>query len=108
MHGLWDLPIVFLAAFAAGMINSVAGGGTLVSFPTLVWIGRDPIVANVTSTAALWPGSLGGMVGFRRELAGSRKWMALLALPSVAGGLLGAVLLLKTSSKTFAAIVPFL
>jgi uncharacterized protein len=104
----WQTPVVFLAAFVAGLINSVAGGGTLVTFPTLVFIGRDPIVANVTNTVALWPGSLGGMVGFRRELSGSRHWMGLLAVPSVIGGLLGAVLLLRTPSRTFAAIVPYL
>jgi uncharacterized protein len=104
----WQTPVVFIAAFVAGLINSVAGGGTLVTFPTLVWIGRDPIVANVTSTVALWPGSLGGMLGFRRELSGSRQWMLLLAAPSVVGGLVGAVLLLRTPSRTFAAIVPYL
>jgi len=105
---LWQIPVVFLAAFVAGMINSVAGGGTLVSFPTLIWIGRDPIVANVTNTVALWPGSLGGMLGFRRELQGTGRWMGLLALPSLLGGLVGAVLLLATPSRTFATIVPYL
>jgi uncharacterized protein len=60
--------VVFIAAVIAGMINSVAGGGSLVSFPALLCIGRDPIVANVTNTMALWPGSVGGMLGFRREL----------------------------------------
>lgn len=99
---------LFLAAFAAGMINAVAGGGTLISFPALVWLGRDPIVANVTNTVALWPGSLGGMLGFRRELSRSGGWMLRLAGPSVVGGLVGAVLLLQTPSRTFAAIVPFL
>ncbi len=99
---------VFAAAFAAGMINSVAGGGTLITFPTLVWLGRDPIIANVTSTVALWPGSLGGMLGFRHELGDSRRWMLVLAGPSIAGGLLGAFLLLRTPSRTFAAIVPYL
>jgi hypothetical protein len=105
---VWQAPIVFLAAFTAGMINSVAGGGTLVTFPTLVWIGRDPILANVTSTVALWPGSLGAMLGFRRELGDSHRWMLLLAAPSVLGGLLGAYLLLRTPSRVFAAIVPYL
>jgi len=105
---LWQAAVIFAAAFMAGMINSVAGGGTLLTFPSLVFIGRDPIIANVTSTVALWPGSLGGMLGFRRELGGSRRWMELLAGPSVVGGLVGAVLLLQTPSKTFAAIVPFL
>lgn len=99
---------VFAAAAAAGMINSVAGGGTLVLFPTLVWVGLDPMVANVTCTVSLWPGSIGAMYGFRRELAENRAWMRLLAAPSVAGGLLGAVLLLQTPAQTFASIVPFL
>lgn len=90
------------------MINSVAGGGTLVSFPALVWIGRDPITANVTNTVAIWPGSLGALFGFRRELGNSRRWMALLAGPSVIGGLVGAILLLQTPSRIFAAIVPYL
>jgi len=97
-----------VSALIAGMINSVAGGGTLVSFPTLLWIGIDPIRANVTSTVALWPGSLGAMVGFRRELGDSRRWMFLLAAPSIAGGLIGAWLLLLTPSRLFASIVPYL
>lgn len=106
--GLWKLVAIFAAAVAAGMINSVAGGGTLLTFPTLVWVGLDPIVANVTSTVALWPGSLGAMVGFRRELGSSQRWMAVLGPPSIAGGLFGAFLLLRTPSRTFSAIVPFL
>ena len=105
---VFQIALIFGAAFAAGLINSVAGGGTLVSFPTLLWIGRDPIIANATNAVALWPGSLAGMVGFRRELAGSRRWMILLGAPSFAGGLVGAVLLLLTPSQTFSAIVPYL
>jgi len=105
---VWQTPIVFLAAFVAGMINSVAGGGTLVTFPTLVWLGRDAVIANVTNTVAIWPASLGAMVGFRRELGDSRRWMLLLVGPSLAGGVLGAYLLLRTPSRTFAAIVPLL
>jgi uncharacterized membrane protein YfcA len=89
-------------------MNSVAGGGTLVSFPALVWIGRDPIVANVTNTIGLWPASFGAMVGFRRELRESGRWIRMLLAPSFAGGILGAVLLLHTPSRTFAAMVPFL
>src|SRR5215208_2711785 len=90
------------------MMNSVAGGGTLVTFPALLWIGIDPKAANVTSTIALWPGSLGGMLGFRRELSGSSRWMMLLAPSSIVGGLVGAVLLLKTPSRLFSSIVPYL
>ena len=78
------------------------------TFPTLLWMGVDPIRANVTCTVALWPGSLGAMVGFRRELGDSRRWMILLGAPSVAGGLIGASLLLLTPSRLFASIVPFL
>src|SRR5436309_2589135 len=100
--------VILVAAFLAGAINSIAGGGTLLSFPALVWIGRDPILANATNAVALWPGSLSAMVGFRRELAGVRRWLLLLTIPSLVGGAAGAVLLLRTSSKTFAAIVPFL
>jgi uncharacterized protein len=105
---LWQGVIIFSAAFAAGMMNSVAGGGTLLTFPALIWMGIDPKAANVTSTIALWPGSLGGMVGYRRELHNSRRFMLRLAPSSVAGGLVGALLLLKTPASTFAAIVPFL
>lgn len=104
----WQGSLVFITAVIAGMMNSVAGGGTLVTFPTLLWIGVDPIRANVTCTVALWPGSLGAMVGFRRELGDSRRWMLLLGAPSVAGGLIGAFLLLLTPSRLFASIVPFL
>lgn len=105
---LGQVPLVLLTAFVAGMMNSVAGGGTLVTFPTLLWLGVDPIRANVTCTVALWPGSLGAMVGFRRELGDSRRLMLLLGLPSIGGGLIGAGLLLLTPSRLFASIVPFL
>jgi uncharacterized membrane protein YfcA len=100
--------VVFAAGVIAGLINSVAGGGTLLSFPMLVWLGLDPIVANVTNTVALWPGSLASVVGFRRELRGGRPLLLLLTLPSILGALAGAALLLHTSSRTFAAIVPYL
>jgi uncharacterized membrane protein YfcA len=105
---LWQALLVFLSALIAGMMNSVAGGGTLVAFPTLLWIGVEPIRANVTCTVALWPGSLGAMVGFRRELGDSRRLMLLLGVPSIFGGLIGAGLLLLTPSRVFASIVPFL
>jgi uncharacterized membrane protein YfcA len=99
---------LFGAAFVAGMINAVAGGGTLVSFPAMVWMGRDPILANATNTVALWPGALASMIGFRRELAGSGRWVLLLTAPSILGGIVGAILLLRTPRATFASIVPYL
>ncbi len=103
-----DYLLIAAAAFAAGAINSVAGGGTLLSFPTLVWLGRNPIFANATNAVALWPGSLSAMIGYRDDLGRVRRWLLLLTIPSVAGGALGAVLLLHTSEKTFSRLVPFL
>ena len=100
--------IIFLAGVAAGAINSIAGGGTLISFPALLWIGRDAIVANATNTVAMWPGSLAGAYGYRQELSTARRWLLLLIVPSVAGGALGAWLLLRTPNATFERIVPFL
>lgn len=105
---LWQEAVIAFAAFTAGLINSIAGGGTLVSFPVLVWLGRDPVLANATSTVALWPASLAGLFGFRRELKGSLRWVLLLGAPSLAGGVLGAFLLLRTPSETFARIIPYL
>ncbi len=104
----WHAAVIFGAAFAAGMINSVAGGGTLISFPALVWLGRDAVMANATNSIALWPGSFASMLGYRRELAGSRTWVLAFTAPSVLGGALGAVLLLKTPPDAFRVIVPYL
>lgn len=92
----------------AGIVNSIAGGGTLISFPSLIWIGRNAILANATSTIALWPGSLSGMIGFRRDLAKIQRWLLLLTIPSLVGGAAGAILLLHTSTKTFERLVPWL
>ena len=100
--------IMFLAAAAAGAINSIAGGGTLIAFPTLLWLGRGAIAANATCTVAMWPGSLASAFGFRRELATARRWLLLLIVPSIAGGALGAWLLLRTPTTTFERLVPFL
>lgn len=104
----WKEAIIFLAAFGAGMVNTLAGGGTLLTFPALIWVGRDPVLANATSTVALLPGSFSGMLGFRRELENSRRWIVRLGIPSFAGGILGAVLLLKTPSSVFALLAPWL
>ncbi len=97
-----------VAAIVAGAINSIAGGGTLISFPTLMWVGRDAIVANATNCVALWPASAAGMIGFRRDLAKVPRWLLLLTIPSIAGATLGAWMLLRTPSKTFQHIVPLL
>jgi uncharacterized membrane protein YfcA len=105
---LWQEAAVAAAAFAAGLINSIAGGGTLVSFPALLWVGRDPVLANATSTVALWPASLAGAYGFRRDFKGGARTLLLFGAPSLAGGVLGAWLLLRTPSETFGRLVPFL
>jgi uncharacterized membrane protein YfcA len=99
---------MFAAALVAGAMNSIAGGGTLVTFPVLLWLGLDPKVANATSTVALWPGLFGGLWGFRHEMENSRLILARLGLTSVIGGAVGAGLLILTPSETFARLVPFL
>ena len=99
---------MFAAAFAAGLVNSIAGGGTLLTFPLLIWLGLDPKVANATSTVALWPGLFGGVFGYRREMSDSSLILMRLGAVSVVGGGLGAWLLILTPSLTFARLVPFL
>jgi len=108
---VWNLPhaaVAFGAAFLAGAINSVAGGGTLVSFPALIWLGLDSVTANATSTVAIWPGTVGGAWGYRRELRGAPSQFLLMVVPSLVGGLAGAVLLRWTPKTTFDRLVPFL
>jgi uncharacterized protein len=100
--------IAAAAAFLAGGINSVAGGGTLVSFPTLVWLGLPPITANATSTVAIWPGSLGSIWGFRSEFQQTEPRMRWLSVPSLVGGGVGAFLLRATPGKLFEELMPFL
>lgn len=100
--------MVIVAAMVAGVMNSIAGGGTLLTFPALLALGLPPINANATSTIALWPGSLGSMWGYRAELRGARLWAAGFAVPSVLGGATGAWLLLQTSPERFSKLVPWL
>ncbi len=104
------LTLILLAAvaFAAGAINAVAGGGSLISFPALVAAGYESKTANVTNTVALWPGFVGGSVGYREELRVQRRRMLALAPPAVVGAIVGAVVLLATPAAAFDAIVPFL
>lgn len=110
MHAFpWlDYLAVFFGGLCAGVMNSVAGGGTLVSYPILLWLGRDPILANATNALALWPGSLAGAWGFRREIAQVPRLLKLLVPAAVIGGVAGGWLLLATPSKLFAGVVPFL
>jgi hypothetical protein len=100
--------VAFGAAFLAGAINSVAGGGTLVSFPTLIWLGLNSVAANATSTVAIWPGTVGSAWGYRNEAGRVARRMWLLVVPSLAGGLAGAWLLRLTPPGVFDRLVPFL
>lgn len=104
----WTLCLVFIAAFAAGAVNSVSGGGTLISFPVLIWTGMNPVIANATNTVSLWPGSLASLIGLRREFTGVHTRSLLLAVPSLLGGIIGAYLLINTPTRWFAAAVPYL
>jgi uncharacterized membrane protein YfcA len=98
----------FGAAFLAGVINSVAGGGTLITFPTLIWLGLNSVTANATSTVVVWPGTLGSSWGYRRELRATPHRLYLLVIPSLVGGLTGAWLLRFTPPAAFDKLVPFL
>ena len=100
--------LIFLAACAGGAINSVAGGGTLLTVPALIWMGVPAINANATSTVALWPGSLSGAWGFRREMRQADPRVYALVVPSLIGGLAGAILLKRTPPGLFERLIPVL
>lgn len=102
------LGAVAVVAGLGAMVNSIAGGGTLLTFPALVAFGVPPLVANATSTVALSPGALTSMLGYRHRLRGLRRWSCVFAVPSVVGGLVGAWLLLVTPADRFSVIVPWL
>lgn len=100
--------LLVVAAFAAGAINAVAGGGSLISFPALVAAGYPAKVANVTNSVALWPGYASGSFGYRAELQYQRRRVVTLVAPSVVGALAGSAILLATPQSAFDAVVPFL
>lgn len=111
MPQVWELFWLCLAAAAGGAVNAVAGGGTLITFPTLIWVLGDTdegnLRANATSTFALFPGSMASMWGYRREIHETRRWLRTLMPPSIVGGILGAYLTLY-SPATFKQLVPWL
>ena len=104
LHGL----ILILAGCLAGIMNSIAGGGTLVTFPTLIYVGLPSIAANATSTVALLPATFGGAVGYRNKIQQIVPWLKLFVPVSLLGGLIGGVLLVQTPTKMFDSMVPFL
>jgi uncharacterized membrane protein YfcA len=103
-----QLGLAALGGLAAGFVNALAGGGTLLSFPALTAIGVPPIAANITSTVALCPGYLGATLAQRRDLTGQAERVWTLLPAAAAGGLLGGVLLLGSSEHAFRSLVPFL
>ncbi len=108
MENLFGLVGLFIAAVIAGAINSVAGGGSLISFPALVAFGVPSIPSNATNTAALWPGSLSSAFAYSKDTKLYRNLVVPLLIPSFLGGLLGAFVLVITPPEWFDAIVPFL
>ncbi len=99
---------IVIAGLAAGTINTIVGSGSLITFPTLLFFGYPPIVANVSNTLGLVPGSLSGVIGYRRELPPPNAQLVAASAAAVAGGLTGGVLLLALPSSTFEVVVPFL
>jgi uncharacterized protein len=100
--------VLMLAGFIAGVMNSIAGGGTLVTFPALIFVGLPSIAANATSTVALLPAALSSAAGYRNNIASVYRWLKIFAPVSLCGGLLGGILLVRTPSNVFDQLVPFL
>jgi len=99
---------LFVAGVVAGAINSVAGGGSLISFPSLVASGLPAIVANATNTASIWPGSLSSALAYAPDVRRDTRLLVTLLVPSLVGGLLGAIVLVSTPPELFAQVVPYL
>ena len=104
----FDLAALVAAGAGAGVMNALAGGGTLLSFPVLVLLGVPAKIANATSTVALVPGALSSFAGYWPEVRSHRKWLAVLLVPSLVGGALGSLLLLLTPERAFVRLAPWL
>jgi uncharacterized membrane protein YfcA len=104
----WRLPWVIVAAFLAGALNAVAGGGSFLSFPAMLAVGLGPIQANATNTVALWPGQLTAIAGYRDEVRKHRGLAVWMAVAGLVGGSVGAIILLHTPARTFLELVPWL
>ncbi|MCB2091860.1 MAG: sulfite exporter TauE/SafE family protein [Alphaproteobacteria bacterium] len=105
----FNIIVLITAAFGAGILNTIAGGGTFLTFPALVFTGVPPVAANATSAVAVFPGYLGGAVGFGSELkAFDRSILIRLTVITILGGALGSGLLIVSSNQAFSIVVPFL
>jgi uncharacterized membrane protein YfcA len=105
---LFEIALIGIAAFAAGAVNSVAGGGTFFSFPALLAVGVPPVIANASNSVSLWPGSLAGAWAYRRELGRFSRSLPMLSIVAFVGGIGGGLLLLATSNAAFAKLIPWL
>src|SRR6266550_4290095 len=103
-----SITLIAATGLAAGLINAIAGGGSLISFPALVAAGLPAVTANITNTVALCPGYFGGAFAQRRDLVGQRSRMMMLFPTSLIGGVVGGLLLLWTGERAFDILVPFL
>jgi uncharacterized membrane protein YfcA len=106
--GISTAIMLFVAAGVGGAINSVAGGGSFVAFPALLFAGIPAVPANATNSVALWPGSVASAFAYRRELRGAARELMPLSIAGVAGGAAGSLLLLRTSETAFVMMVPWL
>jgi len=104
----WQIALVGFAAFCAGAMNSVAGGGTFFSFPALLAAGVPPIAANASNSVALWPASLSGAWAYRTELARYKRYLIPMGIVSFVGGIGGGLLLLATQDAMFSKLIPWL
>jgi uncharacterized protein len=104
--GAGEAVAIFAAGGAAGTINTIVGSGTLLTFPVLLAFGYEPVTANVSNTIGLVPGSVAGAYGYRAELGGQRRRVLSLAIASLLGGIVGAILLLVLPASAFKEIVP--
>lgn len=107
MTSEWDFVLVGIAALAAGVVNAIAGGGTLITFPMLTAVGVPVVAANVTSTVALCPGYLGATWAQFKDLRGQARRLWLMLPAAVVGGIAGGALLLNTEERVFQSLVPF-
>lgn len=105
---IYNLVFAFGAALAAGFVNAIAGGGTLISFPVLIAIGIPPVAANITNTIALCPGYFGGVVAQRKDLLSQKQRLWKMLPVGIAGGIAGGLLLLNTSENSFRILIPYL